>query len=223
MNYLEKLISNNFSQSLCFSPKVFSNESAKRKLKEIQEEHPELEVEIKNVRVTDIKDTERNEYAKVYFLVDVSGSVCGNMKAHFAAIQQGVLESLNEDYDHVNYGVILHHTRAKDAVTGYDWVNDAETGGTFVSTAYVAVKELNNTDNETDHYIVQLTDGDNWFDDNKFVDNIVNSLAIDGFKGFKYFEIGNRPTQKLYTLMAENEFVDTYRMKTGCTEIIKEI
>ena len=162
-----------------------------------------------------------HENAKVYFLVDVSGSVCGNMKAHFAAVQQGIIESLAKDYERVYHGVITHHTSAKEAQTGYDWVNNNETGGTIVSTAYSAVEGLDNNNDETDYYIVQLTDGDNWHDDNKRTDDLVNSLAINGFRGFKYFEISNRKTQVLYQTMVKNEFVEVYRMKVGSTDIIE--
>ena len=218
MSYLQKLTPTN-----CFNFKnavSFSNLSQIEDLEQVQEENPDYIIKLKKVYIDSLEDTTRNDHAKVLFLVDVSGSVGLAEKEHFAGIQEGIISSLTKDYTVVNHGVILHHTSARSAVTGYSWIEDNETGGTIVSTAYEEAKK--HLSDSYDLYIVQLTDGDNWADDTSTTNNIVNELAISGVRGFKYFEISGRSTQSLHTSMMKNKCVEVFRMATGSLELRKD-
>lgn len=217
MSYLKKLVSSNSFEFK--APIAYSNPDQEAKLKSLREDYPDFNIELKNSTVTSSNEVSQNEEAEVLFLVDISGSIDTNTKEHFAAIQEGIIESLKEKYDHVSHGVILHHTQAKCAVTGFGWINGAETGGTIVSSAYRKAQEYINCP-DVDYYIVQLTDGDNWADDNSNTNECINKLALSGVRGFKYFEVTDRPTQSLFDTMTRNDCVEVFRMKVGNLTVV---
>ncbi len=220
MSYLAKLLNNKLDIALTFkTAKSFTSPLMDSNIKEAGESFPMLEFSPKEAKVELIADEEIKKEAKVIFIVDVSGSVDYGMKEHFAGIQEGIISKLKDNYYDVGHLVILHHTAVVKVAGGYKWINDAETGGTIVSSGYKEA-EKRMTRDDCDYYIVQLTDGDNWADDTPTTDKLVHKLALKGACGFKYFEIGGRATQTLYRTMKENDCVEVYRMKTGKAEIL---
>lgn len=233
MKYLEKLLRPQSIEAFDFDPKLFQNSKAKKILEQAKSEYPSLCITLgDDVKVDSVYRTERREFATAYFIIDVSASVCRETKEHFAGIQQGVMASLNEEYEGIRSLVVPHTTKALDVTPGLDWIESvglnwmtiAETGGTIVSSGYKRVSEnimAGPAADDRDYYIVQLTDGDNWADDTKNVDREIQSLALDGeVAGFKYFEVSNRPQQGLGKMMESNLAVESYRMRVGSPTII---
>ena len=164
---------------------------------------------------------DRRRHAKVYFICDVSGSVDLHHKEQFAAIANLVSNELVGQYRSVSEEVVGHHTsRVKDITTIGELLASKETGGSYASSGYAYVQ--GQLDASYDNYIVQLTDGDNWSDDDtKGVGDLIGAmLASDKrVRGVKYFEITNRATQKLGQAMNFSTLVSAYFMKEGSLQV----
>ncbi len=216
MKYLAKLLGASLENAFKFTPKKFENPLEQSKLEEAQALYPHLEIALGNdMCVETITEVGSKSRCTLIFLIDVSGSISTSAKEHFAGLQEGIIESLDQ-YETVDVVVIPHTTQALEPTRLLDWLDIELNGGTIVSSAYKELPKYAKNNTDSDNYVVQLTDGDNWADDNKTVMQQVNKLALSGgVQGFKYFEVTTRPTQILGKAMINSHVVESYFMDIG--------
>jgi uncharacterized sporulation protein YeaH/YhbH (DUF444 family) len=211
MKYYNQLVNPNLPLAFAFTPKEYSNPDQQKGLKTLKEAYPSYNISLKTPLIEHQAPKLPSKFAEVYFLIDVSGSITKEHKEHFAGIAEGILYTLGKTYEEATPTYIAFHVNIASTARDLSWLENKETGGTVVSSA---LKETS-LSSPNDTYIVILTDGDNWHDDNPTVERLLKEKALEGFAGFKYFEVTDRPTQPLGKVCKNLSFVSAYKMPLG--------
>lgn len=177
---------------------------------------------IKNQRYLDDIDLRYKHFTKYPFpvkqatmilLMDVSGSMGEFEKMLAKKFFLLLYLFLNKVYKNVDV-IFISHTQDAQEVTEHEFFYSQETGGTIVSSGLQKAKDIIDSRinlNETNVYIAQASDGDNWPGE----ENTVTSLMEDLLSKVQYFayiqtEEARRREQKarygvndIYTLYAE--------------------
>jgi len=125
--------------------------------------------------------------ATMILLMDVSGSMDmfeKNIAKKFFLL---LYLFLNKVYKHVNV-IFISHTQDANEVTEHEFFYGKQSGGTKVSSGLQLAKEIIDTRinlDETNVYISQASDGDNWGGDEE--DGAVVSLMTDLLSKVQYF------------------------------------
>lgn len=167
----------------------------KKKLKEIEEEKEEnwekekelLEKKIKSIPFIDnldlryrnsVKEMKPATTATIFSITDCSGSMTEEKKLISRKFFYLLYLFLTRKYETVNLVWIIHTAEARE-VTEKEFFETQDSGGTVVSTAlklvYNMILEKYNTD-DTNLYILQSSDGDNFEIDNQLVGEYLDKL-----------------------------------------------
>lgn len=217
MHYLNKLLTQNLETIFGFIPQKYVDNNLPD-LSHLKTQYPQVDFRFKtgSININEQTTIERKPKGTLFFIIDVSGSIDIGHKEHFAGIMEGITDDFKKSYSDYMVKIILHTTEVVDTYTYSSrqlWIKNEKTGGTIVSSGYKEAERFLSDD--SDNYLVQLSDGDNWEDDNKTVMEFINNIAYEGkVQGFKYFEITNRISQNLGRLMSKS-FVESYFMNLG--------
>lgn len=116
--------------------------------------------------------------ATMILLMDISGSMGEFEKTIAKKFFLLLYLFLNKVYKHVDV-IFISHTQAAQEVTEHEFFYSNETGGTVVSSGLKMIKEIIDTRinlNETNVYISQASDGDNWPGEENEVTSLMNEL-----------------------------------------------
>lgn len=105
--------------------------------------------------------------AHVFFLMDVSGSMGEYEKMLAKKFFMLLHLFLTTQYEKISV-TFVRHTESASEVTENEFFYSRESGGTIVSVGLAKVNEIIDTKvnlNETNVYVAQASDGDNWFSD----------------------------------------------------------
>lgn len=190
-----------------------------KKKKLSDEEHEEyftLEEELKSLRTRaraisfiDPVDLRYNNFTKkpvpvsqavVFFVMDVSASMTQFHKD--LAKQFFMLLNLfvSRKYKHVECVFIRHHITAREC-TEDEFFNLRENGGTVVSSAFEMAKDIlkdRYSPNEWNIYFAQASDGDNWSDDNKKLQEMLSKDILPICQYFSYIQVGKKRGEDSY-------------------------
>jgi uncharacterized sporulation protein YeaH/YhbH (DUF444 family) len=125
--------------------------------------------------------------ATMILLMDVSGSMGEFEKGLAKKFFLLLYLFLNKCYKHVEV-VFISHTQEAAEVTEHEFFYGTQTGGTIVSSGLQMAKDIIDTRinlNETNVYISQASDGDNWGEDSE--EELVHSLMEDLLSKVQYF------------------------------------
>ncbi len=155
--------------------------------------------------------------AVMFCLMDVSGSMDEEKKAHAKIFYFLLYRFLKRHYEHTEVVFIRHHTEAEE-VTEKQFFYDQATGGTIVSTALEKMLEITQAryaGAEWNIYGAQASDGDNFDSDNAKCDQLMRKI-LQQTQGYFYTEIekhGYRQGGLWHTYKRlENEFQDGFWM-----------
>lgn len=131
--------------------------------------------------------------AVMFCIMDVSASMDETKKLlakKFFLLLYTFLKKKHKDIDIV----FISHTEVAEEVTEKEFFYDNKNGGTIISTSYILLdkilKERYNI-NETNIYIAQASDGDNFGSDNERLSSMVNKL-INDVQFMVYIEINGQ-------------------------------
>lgn len=133
-----------------------------------------------------------NTRAVMFCILDVSASMGEHEKMLAKYFFLLLFLFLSREYDKVDIRFIRHHTIAKE-VDEEEFFHSRETGGTIVSGALEMMKEIidkDYNDGTWNIYGAQASDGDNWDDDQRLHDVMVNSI-MPIVQYFAYIEVLN--------------------------------
>jgi uncharacterized sporulation protein YeaH/YhbH (DUF444 family) len=155
-----------------------------------------------------------NTKAVMFCLMDVSASMGEEEKTNAKIFYFLQYHFLKRHYESTDVVFIRHHTTAEE-VNEQDFFYKKETGGTIVSSALEKMSEIikkRYPTNEWNIYGSQVSDGDNWSDDdcNKCA-KILKEDLLPQSQAFFYMEIAARPQDlwKTYKKVSE-EFSDRF-------------
>jgi len=112
-------------------------------------------------------------------LMDISGSMGEEKKLiarKFFSLQYAFIKRKYPNTDLI----FVAHTDTPEEVTEEEFFTTTRSGGTVVSTSYELINKIISTrydSKETNIYLTQASDGDNWYDDNV---NIIPALETSG-------------------------------------------
>ena len=131
-------------------------------------------------------------HAVVFCIMDVSGSMDENKKTIAKKFFLLLYTFLKKKYKDINI-VFVSHTEVAEEVDEETFFYNPKSGGTIISSAFELVdkiiKERYNVD-ETNIYIAQATDGDNYGNDNEKLAKIISTL-LPVVQLMTYVELSN--------------------------------
>ena len=116
--------------------------------------------------------------ATMILLMDISGSMGEFEKMLAKKFFLLLYLFLNKVYKHVNV-IFISHTQQAQEVTEHEFFYGTETGGTIVSSGLQMAKDIIDSRinlNETNVYISQASDGDNWGGDEGLTTSLMEEL-----------------------------------------------
>jgi uncharacterized sporulation protein YeaH/YhbH (DUF444 family) len=128
-------------------------------------------------------------HAHIFFLMDVSGSMGDYEKGLAKKFFLLLYLFLNKEYEKIEITFIRHTMDAKEC-SEEEFFYSRETGGTMVSSALKLTNEIIDSRvnlNETNVYIAQASDGDNWAADNTDCLRELQTL-VDKVQYFAYIQ-----------------------------------
>lgn len=145
--------------------------------------------------------------ATLIAICDVSGSM-GSTKKSMAKEYLGFVKAtLETRYGQIDEKFVSHTTKAKEVASKEELFGECETGGTYISTGLRKAIQLANqvNRNQSDVFVLQFSDGDNWGEDNdetvscmKQLDNIADFTSFLEIKTSNYFStIGTKLMQEI--------------------------
>lgn len=146
--------------------------------------------------------------AHVIFLMDVSASMGEYEKEMAKKFFLLLYLFLNKCYTKINVTFISHTQTAKE-VTEHEFFYSQESGGTVVSSGLKLANEIIDTRinlSETNVYIAQASDGDNWKGD----DEIASELIIELLSKTQYFAY----------IQTEESDMRAWKKKWGATDLL---
>lgn len=130
--------------------------------------------------------------AVVFFVMDISGSMYENRKMLAKKFFLLYFLFLEKQYTTVELRFISHTTSA-DEVSQHDFFYSPRSGGTIVSSAFALVEHIIDSEyklDETNFYVAQASDGDNWPGDNGTLLLLLDRL-LPKLQYFTYIEVDN--------------------------------
>jgi len=167
---------------------------------EIKEEIVILKRQIKSIPFLDDMDLRYNRWEKkpipttqavMFGLMDVSYSMGEWEKEMAKRFFMLMLLFLHYNYERVDIIWIRHHIKAKE-VDEAEFFHSKETGGTIVSSALELMKEIIDDRYPTNQWNIfgcQISDGDNWVDDNLQACDILKNNILPQSQYFAYVEV----------------------------------
>jgi len=135
-------------------------------------------------------------HAKVFFLMDVSGSMGEYEKSMAKKFFVLLYLFLKREYDKVDVSFVRHTEEAKE-VTEEKFFYSRESGGTIVSKGLAIINDIIDKDvklHETNVYVAQASDGDNWYSDEAECEAELRSL-LDKVQYFAYIQTESEERQ----------------------------
>lgn len=129
--------------------------------------------------------------AVMFGIMDVSASMGEWEKEMAKRFFMLMLLFLHYNYERVDIIWIRHHMQAKE-VDEEEFFHSKETGGTIVSSALQLMKEIIQERYPTNAWNIfgcQISDGDNWHDDNIEACDIMRSFILPQSQYFAYVEV----------------------------------
>ncbi len=129
--------------------------------------------------------------AVMFGIMDVSVSMGEWEKEMAKRFFMLMLLFLHHNYERVDIVWIRHHTRATE-VDEQEFFNSRETGGTIVSSALQLMKEIIANRYPTNQWNIfgcQISDGDNWLNDNIEACDIMKQYILPQSQFFAYVEV----------------------------------
>jgi len=125
-------------------------------------------------------DTQFEEHsnAAVYLMMDCSGSMTKNKRDIAKIFYFWMVQFLRRKYEKINVYFILHDTVA-EFVNESDFFKVSRGGGTVCSSAFkLAHKHIKNNHpkDSWNNYVFEISDGDNWREDNPVCLKVINKL-----------------------------------------------
>lgn len=131
--------------------------------------------------------------AVMFCLMDVSGSM-GEREKDIAKRFFILLNLfLRRNYDIVDI-VFIRHTEEAEEVDEEKFFYDRASGGTIVSSGYDKINEIITSRYDPEQwnvYIAQTTDGDNWEDDNSYMEEVLTQKLLPITQYFAYIDIAS--------------------------------
>lgn len=177
-----------------------------QKIKELDAQIAALKRKIKAIPFIDNVDLRYNRWDKVpipttqavmFGIMDVSGSMGEWEKEMAKRFFMLLLLFLTYNYQRVDIVWIRHHTEASE-VDENEFFYSRESGGTMVSPALKLMKDIIDARYPVAHWNIfgcQISDGDNWPEDNASAIKILDEQLLPISRYFAYIEIlrrGNR-------------------------------
>ncbi len=180
-----------------------TNEETVSRILEIKEEITVLKRQIKSIPFLDDMDLRYNRWEKVpvpttqavmFGLMDVSYSMGEWEKEMAKRFFMLMLLFLHYNYERVDIVWIRHHIQAKE-VDEKEFFHSKETGGTIVSSALELMKEIiadRYPTNQWNIFGCQISDGDNYVDDNLQACELLKDHILPQTQFFAYVEVDPR-------------------------------
>src|SRR5712672_2818207 len=147
--------------------------------------------------------------AVMFCLMDVSGSMSEHMKDLAKRFCMLLYVFLRRKYKRVEI-VFIRHTDVAEEVDEQTFFHDPKTGGTKVSPAFEAMKDIldrRSATSEWNVYAAQASDGDNSYADGDVVSELLTEKILPVSQFFAYLEVGeaggttfDMPDSSLWTL-----------------------
>lgn len=131
-------------------------------------------------------------HAVMFCCMDVSGSMSEHHKDLAKRFFLLLYLFLERQYDNIDIRFIRHTTEAEE-VDEETFFYDRQTGGTVVSSAFYTVREIIDQEydqNNTNIYIAQASDGDNWESDNDELISTLENNILPIVQYMAYLEVG---------------------------------
>ncbi|TPE54568.1 YeaH/YhbH family protein [Maribrevibacterium harenarium] len=147
-----------------------------------------------------VKEPQPSSKAVMFCVMDVSGSMTQETKNIAKRFFILLYLFLTRNYEKIEVVFIRHHTSAKE-VTEEEFFYSRETGGTIVSSALKLMQKIIKQRYSPDQwniYAAQASDGDNWDDDSRICQQVMEDGLIDLVQYFTYIEITPHDHQSLW-------------------------
>ena len=173
------------------------------RIEEVEKEIATLKKQIKAIPFLDDMDLRYNRWEKVpvpttqavmFGIMDVSASMGEWEKEMAKRFFMLMLLFLHYNYERVDIVWIRHHIQAKE-VDEDEFFHSKETGGTIVSSALEMMHEIIKDRypvNSWNIFGCQISDGDNWYDDNLNATEILKNNILPLSQYFAYIEVDER-------------------------------
>jgi uncharacterized protein len=152
-------------------------------------------------------------HATMFCIMDVSGSMDENKKDIAKRFFMLLYMFLQRKYERVHVEFIRHHTEA-DRVDEQTFFYDKLTGGTQVSSALTLLKDLIHTEfspDQTNIYVCQVSDGDNYDSDNKTCAQLLQQELLSHIQYMAYVEVQDKEGWDQYPML---QYVNTKLFNT---------
>lgn len=152
-------------------------------------------------------------HAVIFMVMDVSGSMSEFRKLLAKKFFLLFYLFLNKNYTHLDIRFISHTTIAQE-VSETDFFYSKESGGTCVSPAFELVNKIIDKEydiSDTNIYIAQASDGDNWPEDEKYLQAEVIKL-LPKIQYFSYIEVDNSYPESGVAAFYEKYFSDEEKL-----------
>ncbi|MFO0911997.1 MAG: DUF444 family protein [Pirellulales bacterium] len=129
--------------------------------------------------------------AVVIYMMDVSGSMTDDQKQIVRTAAFWIDTWLRSQYAGVERRYIIHDAAARE-VDEHTFYHTRESGGTRISTAYKVCQELIETKfppSDWNVYCFQFSDGDNWGDDNRVCQQLLQDHLLPASNLFCYGQV----------------------------------
>jgi hypothetical protein len=137
-----------------------------------------------------VKKPEPITHARIFFLMDVSYSMGETEKLIAKKFFMLLYLFLYREYEKIEL-TFVRHTHEADVVTEDEFFHSTKTGGTVVSSGLELINSIIDTEitlSETNVYVAQASDGDNFTtDDKNCIDQLV--MLIDKVQYFAYIQV----------------------------------
>jgi uncharacterized protein len=134
--------------------------------------------------------------AVMFCLMDVSGSVTEHMKDLAKRFYMLLYVFLKRKYKLVEI-VFIRHTDLAEEVDEKTFFHDPKTGGTRVSPAFEAMKdilELRFATSEWNVFVAQVSDGDSSYSEGEEITRLLRDVILPAVQYFAYLEVGRPHT-----------------------------
>lgn len=196
-----------------------------REAKQLENRIEILKRKIKIVPFIDEIDLRYNRWDKVpvpatqavmFGVMDVSSSMGEWEKEMAKRFFMLMLLFLQKKYERVDIVWIRHHSEPKE-VSEEEFFNSRETGGTVVSPALKLMAKIQKQKyptNKWNIFGVQISDGDNWTNDNPMAKQTMETLILPIVQYFAYVEV-KKGSMGLYGIIVnESDLYPIYRELT---------
>ena len=129
--------------------------------------------------------------AVMFCLMDVSGSVTEHMKDLAKRFYMLLYVFLKRKYKRVEI-VFIRHTDVAEEVEEQTFFHDSKTGGTKVSPAFEAMKDILDrrfAASEWNVYVAQASDGDSSYSEGEEISRLLRDVVLPAVQYFAYLEV----------------------------------